>query len=59
MWRVLFAPIIGTVVVMMFELFKEYLDSEFNWKDVLWTFGGCLLVFVAVAIGVLFHALSN
>lgn len=59
MWRALFAPIIGTVVVMMFELFKEYLDSEFNWKDVLWTFAGCLLVFAAVGMGILFYVLSN
>lgn len=58
-WRALLTPIIGTIVVMMFELFKEYLDSEFNWKDVLFTFAGCLLVFVAVAIGLLFNYLSN
>lgn len=58
-WRTLLTPIIGTVVVMMFELFKEYLDSEFNWKDVLWTFIGCMLVFAAVGMGILFYVLSN
>ena len=31
-WRALLTPFIGTVVVMVFELFKEYMDSEFNWK---------------------------
>lgn len=58
-WRGLLMPFIGTVAVMMFELFKEYLDSEFNWKDVLWTFIGCLLVFAAVGMGILFYVLSN
>lgn len=58
-WRALLTPFIGTVAVMMFELFKEYLDSEFNWKDVLWTFIGCLLVFAAVGMGILFYVLSN
>lgn len=57
--RALLTPFIGTVAVMMFELFKEYLDSEFNWKDVLWTFIGCLLVFAAVGMGILFYVLSN
>ena len=55
----LLTPFIGTVVVMVFELFKEYMDSEFNWKDVLWTFIGCLLVFAAVGMGILFYVLSN
>ena len=58
-WRALLTPFIGTVAVMMFELFKEYLDSEFDWKDVLWTFIGCLLVFAAVGMGILFYVLSN
>ena len=58
-WRALLTPFIGTVAVMMFELFKEYLDSEFNWKDVLATFIGCLLVFAAVGMGILFYVLSN
>ena len=58
-WRALLTPFIGTVAVMMFELFKEYLDSEFNWKDVLWTFIGCLVVFAAVGMGILFYVLSN
>ena len=58
-WRALSTPFIGTVAVMMFELFKEYLDSEFNWKDVLWTFIGCLMVFAAVGMGILFYVLSN
>lgn len=60
MWRALLVPFIGTIVVMFLELFKEaFIDSEFSWKDVLFTFAGCLLVFVAVAVGLLFHELSN
>lgn len=60
MWRILLTPFIGTVVVMFLEFFKEYFsDSEFSWKDVLYTFAGCFLVFVAVGIGLLFNQLSN
>ena len=60
MWHILLTPFIGTVVVMFLEFFKEYFfDSEFSWKDVLFTFAGCLLVFVAVAVGLLFNILSK
>lgn len=57
---ILATPIIGTVMVMFLEFCKEYfLDDEFSWKDVLYTFAGCFLVFVAVGVGVLFYILSN
>ena len=60
LWRVAVSPLAGTVAVMMFEFFKEYvIDKEFSWKDVLYTFAGCFLVFVAVGIGLLFNQLSN
>ena len=53
-------PIIGTVMVMFLEFCKEhFLDEEFSWKDVLATFIGCVLVFLAVGVGVLFNVLSN
>lgn len=53
-------PIIGTVMVMFLEFCKEhFLDDEFSWKDVLATFIGCVLVFLAVGVGVLFNVLSN
>lgn len=59
-WHILLTPFIGTVVVMFLEFFKEYFfDSEFSWKDVLFTFAGCFLVFVAVAVGLLFNILSK
>lgn len=47
-------------MVMFLEFCKEYfLDDEFSWKDVLATFIGCVLVFLAVGVGVLFNVLSN
>ena len=57
---ILATPIIGTVMVMFLEFCKEYfLDDEFSWKDVLATFIGCVLVFLAVGIGILFNVLSK
>lgn len=57
---ILATPIIGTVMVMFLEFCKEhFLDDEFSWKDVLATFIGCVLVFLAVGVGVLFNVLSN
>ena len=38
---------------------RHFLDDEFSWKDVLATFIGCVLVFLAVGVGVLFNVLSN
>lgn len=57
---ILTMPVIGTVAVMFLEFCKEYFfDSEFDWKDVLYTFIGCFFIFVAVGVGVLFYILSN
>lgn len=56
---ILATPIIGTVMVMFLEFVKElFTDDEFSWKDVLATFIGCVLVFLAVGVGVLFNVLS-
>lgn len=60
LWRVVVSPLAGTVAVMMFEFFKEYvINKEFDWKDFWFTLAGCALVFAATGIGVLFHVLSN
>lgn len=50
---------IGTVVVFILTLIKELIiDTETNWKDVWVSIFGCIPVFLAVAIGVLFNYLS-
>lgn len=60
LWRVAVSPLAGTIAVMMFEFFKEYvIDKEFDWKDFWFSLAGCALVFAATGIGVLFYVLSN
>lgn len=60
LWRVAVSPLAGTIAVMMFEFFKEYvIDKDFDWKDFWFTLAGCGLVFAATGIGVLFYMLSN
>ena len=60
LWRAAVSPLAGTIAVMMFEFFKEYvIDKEFDWKDFWFTLAGCALVSAATGIGVLFHVLSN
>lgn len=53
---VLLCTLIGIVVTMILEFIKEYkLDSSPDWKDILATFLGCLLVLVVNALGILFN----
>ena len=60
LWRVAVSPLAGTIAVMMFEFFKEYvIDKEFDWKDFWFTLAGCGLVFAATWIGGLFYLLSD
>lgn len=60
LWRAAVSPLAGTIAVMMFEFFKEYvIDKEFDWKDFWFTLAGCALVSAATGIGVLFYMLSN
>lgn len=57
--RKIAAVLIGTIVVFILSLMKElFFDAEADWKDVLVSVLGCLPVFIAVAIGVLFNYLS-
>ena len=50
---------IGAIVVLMAVTFKNIVSGDkFNWNNVLAAFIGCIIVAVAIAIGVLFNVLS-
>lgn len=58
-WWCLAMPTIGTVVVFILSWMKEkVIDDEFNWYDILAAMLGCILIYIAVGIGVLFNTLS-
>lgn len=49
-------PTIGTIVVFMISVFKEaMIDDKFDWKDILAAMLGCVLVYIATILGVLFN----
>lgn len=59
-WQTILMPIAGTLASLFLSIIKEiFLDDKPDWKDVLWTFYGCITVFVAVGIGVLFNYLGQ
>lgn len=50
---------LGTVFVLILSAMKELIiDNKADWKDILASVLGCVPVFIAVAIGVLFNYLS-
>lgn len=54
-WHVLSYPFIGFVAVLFLSVIKEILfDDKADWMDVVWSVAGCVWVFIAVAIGILF-----
>lgn len=58
-WTAVVVPIIGSIVVLFLSIIKEYVDDKPDWMDVVWAMAGCLWVFAAVALGVLFNQLSS
>ena len=59
-WSIMGACFIGLVVTAFFAIIKEaFIDSEFDWKDLLATLLGSVPIFIGTALGVLFHVLSN
>lgn len=58
-WTAVAVPLIGSIVVLFLSIVKEYLDDKPDWMDVVWAMAGCLWVFAAVALGVLFNQLSS
>lgn len=56
----LWIPVIGIIVTMLFETFKEvFIDDKFDIKDWLVTLLGTAMVFAGNAIGILFYTLNN
>lgn len=48
--------IIGTVAVLFLSIVKEtVLDDKPDWMDVVWSVSGCIWVYAAVSIGILFN----
>ena len=57
-WIAVVVPVIGSVVVLLLSIVKEYIDDKPDWMDVVWAMLGCLWVFAAVAGGVLLNQWS-
>lgn len=57
-WSAVAYPTIGSALVFVLSIIKEYIDTEFNWKDILAAMLGCLWVYLAVFIGIAFYQLS-
>lgn len=49
---------IGTIVVGILSVIKEYFDSKFDWWDIVAALLGCVTIFIAVLLGTLFGILS-
>lgn len=59
-WHHLLYCVIGTVATMVFEIIKEFvIDDKADKLDILATFWGTLVIWAAVAIGILFNLLSH
>lgn len=58
-WRSVAFPLIGYVVVFIISIMKEaIIDGEFNFKDIIASMIGCVLVHISVLLGVIFNILS-
>jgi hypothetical protein len=58
-WTAVAIPTIGAVVVLLLSVIKEYaFDDKVDWMDIVWAMAGCLWIYAAVAVGVLFNHLS-
>lgn len=58
--RMIFGSVlIGTIAVLFISVIKEIADGEFNWKDILAAVLGCVAIFMAAGIGVLFNIWSR
>lgn len=55
LFRTLLIPIGGSIVVFGFSVFKELMDSEYSWLDIIAAMLGCLCVFIAIFLGIIFY----
>ena len=55
-WQVLLLPLIGTVVTFVLSIIKEFIiDEVVDWKDIIAGILGCVPVYIAIGIGILFN----
>ena len=55
-WQVLLLPLIGTVVTFVLSIIKEFIiDEVVDWKDIIASMLGCVPVYIAIGIGILFN----
>lgn len=55
-WQVLLLPLIGTVVTFVLSIIKEFIiDEVVDWKDIIAGMLGCIPVYIAIGIGILFN----
>lgn len=55
-WQVLLLPLIGTVVTFVLSIIKEFIiDEVVDWKDIIAGMLGCVPVYIAIGIGILFN----
>ena len=55
-WQVLLLPLIGTVVTFVLSIIKEFIiDGVVDWKDIIAGMLGCVPVYIAIGIGILFN----
>lgn len=52
-WNVVAIPIVGSIVVLIVSIIKEFFDSKPDWMDVVWAMAGCLWIFAAIGLGML------
>lgn len=58
-WGKVSSVLIGTAVVVFLSVVKEIImDDKADWFDVLASIAGCVTIFAAVGIGILFNNLS-
>lgn len=58
-WFTLVFPVMGIVVTAILEFIKEYVIDEIpDKKDILWTMGGSVTIFLGYLIGIIFNILS-
>lgn len=58
-WQIIISPTIGTLFVFILQMVKEStIDDKFSWADTWASLLGCIPVYLAVALGILFKVLS-
>ena len=58
LFRILLIPFGGSIIVFGISVFKELvMDSEYSWLDIIAAMLGCLCIFIAIFLGIIFYIL--